>query len=119
MSATGRRTRAIAWLVAIACAGSASAAPVRIFRTQSPDAWLRGEPDGVAVERGGVLTLAPGAERVASLEAPFAFAAAPFADGWAVATGNDGQLVAAHRRPHVRLCGVYRGGAGVHSLSLV
>jgi hypothetical protein len=78
----------------VAAAGEAAAAPVRIFRTQTAEALLRGESDGVAVESGGVLALAPAAERVAALEAPFAFAAAPFGDGWAVATGNDGQLLA-------------------------
>jgi hypothetical protein len=88
------------WAAALAVATAAVtasvvvAAPVRIFRTQSAEALLRGEATGVAVESGGVLALAPGAERVAALEAPFAFAMAPFGDGWAVATGNDGQLLA-------------------------
>lgn len=92
---SGRRHAAV--LVTVlggAMATAALAAPVRIFKTQSAEALLRGEADGVAIESGGVLALAPEAVRVAALAAPFAYAVAPFADGWAVASGNDGQLLA-------------------------
>jgi hypothetical protein len=93
---SGRRAAACA-AAGLALAAAAAAAPVRIFKAQSAEALLRGEADGVAIESGGVLALAPEAERIAAVEAPFAYAVAPWGDGWAVATGNDGQLVAVGR----------------------
>jgi hypothetical protein len=72
---------------------AAEAAPVRIFRTQSAEAFLRGEVEGVAIEASGVLTLAPEMEKVADLDEPFAFALARRQSGWAIGTGNDGRVL--------------------------
>jgi hypothetical protein len=91
---TGARRVRRAAVAAIAIATAAGAAPVRIFKTQSAEGFLRGEASGVAVETGGALALAPRAERIAALAAPFAYAAVARGDGWAVGTGNDGQVLA-------------------------
>lgn len=82
-----------ATLAALMIVGPLSAAPVRIFKADSAESFLRGEASGVAIESGGVLALAPSAERVAALEAPFAYAVVEHAGGWAIGTGNDGQVI--------------------------
>jgi len=97
MNRRARRRVGAAWIAAFASlltAAAAEAAAVRIFRTSTSEAFLKGESDGVAVESGGALVLAPAARRLAAVEEPFAFALAPRRGGWAVATGNDGKLLA-------------------------
>jgi len=86
-------------LGALALAGWTGAVPgdaaqVKIFRSQSAEAFLKGEAAEVAIESGGVLRLAPRARRLAAIDAPFAFALARTETGWAVGTGNDGQVLA-------------------------
>lgn len=89
-----RVTNAIRVLVAgAALAAAAGAAPVKIFRAQNAADFGKGEPDGVAIDASGVLRLAPRAVEVAALEEPFALALAPWGDGWAVGTGNEGRVL--------------------------
>ncbi len=73
-------------------AGAAEGAPVRIFRAQSGESFLKGVADGVAVEDDGALRLARRADPLATIEAPFAFALARTKSGWAVGTGNEGHV---------------------------
>ena len=87
------RARGLAAVAALLCAAPAAASSVRIFRTQSAEAFLRGTAEGVAVDADGVLTLARRAERIAVLEEPFALALARTPSGWAVGTGNDGKVL--------------------------
>jgi hypothetical protein len=79
-------------LVATMAIPPAWGAPVRIFRTQSGDAFLKGVAEGVAVESDGALRLARRADPLATIEAPFAFALARTKNGWAVGTGNEGHV---------------------------
>jgi hypothetical protein len=90
----GARAKTLAAIAAMLYAASSAAAPVRIFRTQSAESFLRGEVDGVAVDAGGVLALARRAERIAEVAEPFAFALARTPTGWAVGTGSDGRVLA-------------------------
>jgi len=93
-----RTTHAFRALVAgAAVAAAAWAAPVKIFRAQNAADFGKGEPDGVAIDASGVLRLAPRAVEVASLEEPFALALAPWGDGWAVGTGNEGRVLRVSR----------------------
>ncbi len=80
-------------LVALAVAPHADAAAVRILRAQSADSFLRGEMTGVSVDAAGVLALAAGADKIAGLEEPFAFALVSTKGGWAVGTGHDGRVL--------------------------
>ena len=100
---TSGRRAARAAIAAGAIAAAVGAAPVRIFKTQSAEGFLQGEASGVAVETGGALALAPRAERVAALATPFAYAAVAYGDGWAVGTGNDGQVLAVSAAGESRL----------------
>ena len=84
--------RAMTILLATMAIAPAWGAPVRIFRTQSGDAFLKGVAEGVAVESDGALRLARRADRLATIEAPFAFALARTKSGWAVGTGNEGHV---------------------------
>jgi hypothetical protein len=80
--------------IAVLLAVAAEAAPVRIFRAQSAEAFGKGESEAVAIDAAGVVTLGPAAERLTELEEPFAFALARLERGWAVGTGNEGRVIA-------------------------
>jgi hypothetical protein len=93
-----KRSRA-AFLAALALTG-ASATPtdgaeVRLFLTQSQEAFRAGELDSISVDPLGVLRLAHRAERLAAIEEPFLLSAAalPGDRGWVVGTGNAGRVL--------------------------
>lgn len=74
-------------------ASPATAAEVAIFRQDSRADALAGEVSGASVGADGELRLAPHFERVAGLDEPFLFTAAPHPDGGAVlGTGSPGKL---------------------------
>jgi hypothetical protein len=87
------RSAAAGAALGVLVSAASAAAPVRILQTQTQAAFLAGTLEGVSVDARGVLTLADRAERVASLGEPFAFAAVPLGDGWAVGTGDDGRVL--------------------------
>ena len=70
----------------------APATQVKIFQTQSQAGFLAGTLEGVSVDALGRMSLAPRAEKVASLGEPFLLSAAPHPDGWVVGTGNAGKV---------------------------
>jgi len=96
-------SRIAAFALGLLAAGAAGAAPVRVIQTQTPAAFLAGTLDGVSIDDRGILALAAGSERVASLEEPFAFSLAPLPDGWAVGTGDGGRVVAVDRQGTTRV----------------
>jgi hypothetical protein len=68
------------------------AAEVRVFLTQSQEAFRKGELDSISVDPLGILRLAHRAERLATIEEPFLLSAAAHPDGWVVGTGNAGKV---------------------------
>jgi hypothetical protein len=86
----------MAWVSAMA-----GATQVRIFRVESQGAFLAGTPEGVSVDSQGQMTLAPRAERVASVAEPFLLSAAALPDGWVVGTGNAGKVLKIDRQGKV------------------
>lgn len=93
-----RYPRSILFVVlAIVIVTPLAAAEVKIFRTDNRDAVLAGALDALAVGPLGALELARRVERLAALEEPFVFAAAPHADGWVLGTGNSGKVLLVHR----------------------
>ncbi len=91
---TVARTIAATIAVAAVVATAADAAPVRIFRAQSAEAFGKGESDSVSIDATGAVALAPAAEKVATIEEPFAFALVGTKRGWAVGTGSEGRVLA-------------------------
>ncbi|HWM94499.1 MAG TPA: WD40 repeat domain-containing protein [Thermoanaerobaculia bacterium] len=85
----------------LATAGSAPATQVRIFQVQSQAGFLSGTLEGVSVDSLGRMSLAPRAERVASLSEPFLLAAAAHPDGWVLGTGNAGRVLQVDRKGQV------------------
>ncbi|MEM7354934.1 MAG: hypothetical protein AAF657_29260, partial [Acidobacteriota bacterium] len=81
--------------------GTAGAAEVKIFRTDSREAVLKGTLDGVSTDSLGGIELARDLERLATLEEPYVFSAAALADGWAVGTGNSGKVLKVGREGEV------------------
>ena len=71
------------------------AAEVRLFLTQSQEAFRAGELDSISVDPLGILRLAHRAERLAAIEEPFLLSAAalPGGDGWVIGTGNAGRVL--------------------------
>ncbi|HWN43604.1 MAG TPA: hypothetical protein VNW71_15350, partial [Thermoanaerobaculia bacterium] len=69
------------------------ATQVRIFQVQSQAGFLSGTLEGVSVDSLGRMSLAPRAERVASLSEPFLLSAAALPDGWVLGTGNAGRVL--------------------------
>ncbi|MES1240057.1 MAG: WD40 repeat domain-containing protein [Acidobacteriota bacterium] len=74
-----------------------AATQVHIFQTQNQAGFLAGTLEGVSVDSLGRMTLAPRAERVASIGEPFLLSAAGGGigggDGWVVGTGNAGKVL--------------------------
>jgi hypothetical protein len=90
--------RVVAAVLVFAAVSSASgASQVKIFRTESAEALLKGTLEDLSVDSDGVLALARRAEKVAAVEEPFAFSFAALPDGWAVGTGNDGKVLEVRR----------------------
>lgn len=86
--------RRLSLLVLLALSATAlSATKVQILRSQSQETFLRGTLEGISVDPLGTLRLADRAERVASIEEPFVFAAAPCRDGFVLGTGNEGKVL--------------------------
>lgn len=81
----------------IALAAPLAAAEVKIFRADDRDAVIGGTLDALSVDPLGTLELAPPVERLALLQEPFVFAAAPHPDGWVLGTGNSGKVLLVHR----------------------
>ncbi|MDA8019009.1 MAG: hypothetical protein MPN21_16330 [Thermoanaerobaculia bacterium] len=72
-------------------AGSVDA-QVKVLQTDTREEAVEGTADGVAIGPLGQLELSPGVERLAGLDEPFVFSAAPTASGWLLGTGNDGKV---------------------------
>jgi hypothetical protein len=79
----------------------ALATQVRIFQVQSQAGFLSGTLEGVSVDSLGRMSLAPRAERVASLSEPFLLSAAALPDGWVLGTGNAGRVLKVDRKGQV------------------
>ncbi|MFL6202317.1 MAG: hypothetical protein ACJ76J_24375 [Thermoanaerobaculia bacterium] len=74
---------------------------MRIFQVQSQAGFLTGTLEGVSVDSLGRMSLAPRAERLASLTEPFLLSAASLPDGWVVGTGNAGRVLKIDRKGQV------------------
>ncbi len=88
-------------LIVLLTAAPALATQVRIFQVQSQAGFLTGTLEGVSVDSLGRMSLAPRAERVASLSEPFLLSAAALPDGWVVGTGNAGRVLKVDRKGQV------------------
>ncbi|HEX3127012.1 MAG TPA: WD40 repeat domain-containing protein [Thermoanaerobaculia bacterium] len=80
-------------LASILAASSLDATQVHIFQIQNQAGFLAGTLEGVSVDSLGRMSLAPRAERLASIGEPFLLSAAAGGDGWVVGTGNAGKVV--------------------------
>lgn len=96
-----RRTAGPILIVFLLTSAPALATQVRIFQVQSQAGFLSGTLEGVSVDSLGRMSLAPRAERVASLSEPFLLSAAALPDGWVVGTGNAGRVLKVDRRGQV------------------
>lgn len=82
----------------VSAAAPAPATQVHIFQTQSQAGFLAGTLEGVSVDSLGRMSLAPRAERVASVGEPFLLSAADGRDGWIAGTGNAGKVLRIDRQ---------------------
>lgn len=96
-----RRAAAPILLSLLLTAAPSSATQVRIFQVQSQAGFLSGTLEGVSVDSLGRMSLAPRAERLASLSEPFLLSAAILPDGWVVGTGNAGRVLKVDRKGQV------------------
>ncbi len=77
----------------------AAATQVHVFQTQSQAGFLTGTLEGVSVDSLGRMSLAPKAERLASVGEPFLLSAASYPggqtgpDAWVAGTGNAGKVL--------------------------
>lgn len=72
------------------------ATQVHIFQTQNQAGFLAGTLEGVSVDSLGRMSLAPRAERLASIGEPFLLSAIGIGgggDGWVIGTGNAGKVL--------------------------
>lgn len=76
----------------LAKSGIAWGAPVRFFVWNSAASHANARLEGVSVSREGILELAPRLERRGELGAVWVYAVVPTEKGWAVATGDPGQV---------------------------
>ncbi len=83
--------------------GPAAATDVRFFRLQSRSSFLPGTLEGIGIDPLGTLQLADQVERVAAVDEPFLFAAAPHPAGWVVGTGNSGRVLRVDRDGRVEV----------------
>lgn len=81
------------FLASILTASSVEATQVHIFQIQNQAGFLAGTLEGVSVDSLGRMSLAPRAERLASIGEPFLLSAAAGADGWVIGTGNAGKVL--------------------------
>ena len=96
-----RRAAAPVLFIILLIAAPTLATQVRIFQVQSQAGFLTGTLEGVSVDSLGRMSLAPRAERLASLSEPFLLSAASLPDGWVVGTGNAGRVLKIDRRGQV------------------
>ena len=96
-----RRTAALNLIVFLLTTAPVLATQVRIFQVQSQAGFLTGTLEGVSVDSLGRMSLAPRAERLASLTEPFLLSAASLPDGWVVGTGNAGRVLKIDRKGQV------------------
>ncbi|HVG10143.1 MAG TPA: WD40 repeat domain-containing protein [Thermoanaerobaculia bacterium] len=96
-----RRAAVPILIVFLFIAAPVLATQVRIFQVQSQAGFLSGTLEGVSVDSLGRMSLAPRAERVASLSEPFLLSAATLPDGWVVGTGNAGRVLKVDRKGQV------------------
>ncbi len=92
---------ALAFLLVLLVPAAASATQVHIFQTQSQAGFLAGTLEGVSVDSLGRMSLAPRAERVASIGEPFLLSVASGSDGsggWIAGTGNAGKVLGIDRQ---------------------
>lgn len=87
--------------ILLSTAAPALATQVRIFQIQSQAGFLSGTLEGVSVDSLGRMSLAPRAERLASLTEPFLLSAAALPDGWVLGTGNAGRVLKVDRKGQV------------------
>ncbi|MEE2778361.1 MAG: hypothetical protein VYE73_16535, partial [Acidobacteriota bacterium] len=73
---------------------ASGATEVKLFLTQTQDAFLEGTLESISVDSLGVLRLASRVEVVASIDEPFLLSASRRLDGWVVGTGNAGRVIA-------------------------
>ncbi len=91
-------------LALTAVASPAAATQVHVFQTQSQAGFLTGTLEGVSVDSLGRMSLAPKAERLASVGEPFLLSAASYPggqtgpDGWVAGTGNAGKVLRIDRK---------------------
>ncbi len=88
-----RRLIVLPGLLSTLWAAAAGASEVKIFRTDSQEAVLKGTLEGLAVDPLGGIELARRLERLASIDEPFVFSAAALGDGWVVGTGSSGKVL--------------------------
>lgn len=69
------------------------AAEVKIFRSDSQEAFLEGTLEGVSIDPLRGLELAHRLELLTDLAEPFVFSAAALGEGWVVGTGNEGRVL--------------------------
>ncbi|MEA2564579.1 MAG: hypothetical protein QOH06_6083 [Acidobacteriota bacterium] len=96
-----RRAAVPILIIFLLAAAPVLATQVRIFQVQSQAGFLSGTLEGVSVDSLGRMSLAPRAERVASLSEPFLLSAAALPDGWVVGTGNAGRVLKVDRKGQV------------------
>jgi outer membrane protein assembly factor BamB len=77
----------------IALAGAASAASPRYWLHDTADEFLAGDVEGLSVDAGGSLRLAPDLKTLAELEAPYVWDVAVSGDDAYVGTGDDGWVL--------------------------
>lgn len=96
-----RRTAVPVLIVLLLAAAPSHATQVRIFQVQNQAGFLTGTLEGVSVDSLGRMSLAPRAERLASLSEPFLLSAANLPDGWVLGTGNAGRVLKVDRKGQV------------------
>lgn len=97
-----RAARAAAWLMALVLPAAAAATEVKLFRADSRSTFLEGELEGVAIDPLGAISLAERLSRLAAVDEPFVYAAAPYQDGWVLGTGSTGRVLLIDEKGAVR-----------------
>lgn len=92
---------AVIWC-GMGAASPAVASQVKIFQTQTRNAFVAGTLDGVSVDPLGRLELADRVERLTEVSEPFVFSGAAHPEGWVLGTGNAGKVLLVTRDGEVR-----------------
>jgi hypothetical protein len=85
-----------------ATADRLDASQVKIFQTQTREAFIAGTLEGVGVDSLGRLELADRVERLTAVSEPFVFSGAAHPEGWVLGTGNAGKVLLVTRAGEVR-----------------